>query len=357
MTESTTKQKIFIDAGIENIRVWIYDWFTENDSEILSDTIVISNNDDLRKLFRESGVMELFFNEDSSLKNGVESIYITGKLADITRKVLGLGKPVMPAAVLWSAAKSFLHQNENRKKETIGIIDLSASGYMAICIDENARLKDDLLIVNPRCGAGTGINLSRILHKLNISRNDVDGLLDDYLGERGRVKRDQVPVRSDRCGVFSSSATISDKNQGIPLDYALAITMKSEVMKPCRKIPSGIDKVYLSGGVFRWQYARNCAEDILKSNGVGEVVYDNEQSISIAGMKHLAEGIGPGNDRKQNTVRLRKPDTLFEFPSFNSLKEKYGKRGLYKRLPDPETELLSPGMIMNLPVNIGLDIG
>jgi activator of 2-hydroxyglutaryl-CoA dehydratase/predicted nucleotide-binding protein (sugar kinase/HSP70/actin superfamily) len=357
LTESTTKRKIFIDAGIENIRVWIYDRFTKNDSEILSDTLVISNNDDLRKLFRESGLIELFFNADGSLKNGIESIYITGKLADITRKVLGLGKPVLPAAVLWSAANSFLHQNENRKKETIGIIDLSASGYMVICIDENARLKDDLLIVNPRCGAGTGINLSRILHKLNISRNDVDDLLDDYLGERGREKRDQVPVRSDRCGVFSSSATISDKNQGIPLEYALAITMKSEVMKPCLKMPSGIDKVYLSGGVFRWQYARNCAEDILKSNGVGEVVYDHERSISIAGMKHLAEGIGPGKDRNQNTVRLRKPDTLFEFPSFKSLKEKYRERGLYKRLPNPEIELLSPGMIMNLPVNIGLDIG
>ena len=137
---------------------------------------------------------------------------------------------------------------------------------MTISIDKNEKLKDDPLIVNPRCGAGTGINLSRILHKLNISRNNVDRLLDDYFGEKGKVKRDQVPVRSDRCGVFSSSATISDKNQGIPLDYALAITMKSEVMKPCRKIPSGTDKVYLTGGVFRWQYARNCAEDILKTN-------------------------------------------------------------------------------------------
>ncbi len=222
MKVSTTKRKIFIDAGIENIRVWIYDWFAENDSQILTDTIVISNNDDIRKLYRETGVMEL----------GAVSIYITGKLADITKKVLGVGESIMPAAVLWSAAKSFLHQNENREKEAIGIMDLSASGYMAISIDKNEKLKDDLLIVNPRCGAGTGINMSRILHKLNISRKDVDHLLDDYLGEKGSVKRDQVPVRSDRCGVFSSSATISDKNQGIPLDYALAITMKSEVMKP-----------------------------------------------------------------------------------------------------------------------------
>ena len=59
MKASTTKREIFIDAGIENIRVWIYDWFAENDSQILTDTIVISNNDDIRKLYRETGVMEL----------------------------------------------------------------------------------------------------------------------------------------------------------------------------------------------------------------------------------------------------------------------------------------------------------
>ena len=357
MKESTTKRKIFIDAGIENIRVWIYDWFAGNDSEILSDTIAISNSDDIRKLYREAGVMELFINEENPLKNGIGSVYITGKLADITKKVLGVGESIMPGAVLWSAAKSFLHQIENREKETVGIIDLSASGYMAISIDKNEKLKDDLLIVNPRCGAGTGINMSRILHKLNISRKDVDHLLDDYLGEKGRVKRDQIPVRSDRCGVFSSSATISDKNQGIPLDYALAITLKSEVMKPCLKIPSGIDKVYLTGGVFRWQYARNCAEDILKTNGVREVFYDKEQAVSLTGMQHLVDSIGQQNFREQNRVRLRKPDTLFEYPSFKSLKEKYEEQGLYERLPIPEMELLPPGILMNLPVNIGLDIG
>jgi len=357
MKVSTTKRKIFIDAGIENIRVWIFDWFAGNDSEILTDTIAISNNDDIRKLYREAGVIELFMNAENPSKNGIGSLYITGKLADITKKVLGVGETIVPAAVLWSVAKSFMHHNENREKEAIGIIDLSASGYMAISIDKNEKLKDDLLIVNPRCGAGTGINMSRILHKLNINRKEVDHLLDDYLGEKGKEKRDQVPVRSDRCGVFSSSATISDKNQGIPLDYALAITLKSEVMKPCLKIPSGIDRVYLTGGVFRWQYARNCAEDILKANGVRDVVYDTEQSVSITGMKHLVESIGQQNFREQNTVRFRKPDTLIEYPSFQSLKDNYIKQGLYERLPNPEIELLPPGILMDLPVNIGLDIG
>jgi len=347
MKASATKRKVFIDAGIENIRVWIYDWFAGNDSEILTDTISISNNDDILKLYREAGVMEL----------GAGSVYITGKLADISKRILGAGESILPGAVLWSAAKSLLHQNGNVKKEAIGIIDLSASGYMAISIDQNGRLKDDLLIVNPRCGAGTGINLSRILHKLNISRKEVDHLLDDYLGEIGKVKRDQVPVRSDRCGVFSSSATISDKNQGIPLDYALAITLKSEVMKPCLKIPSGIHKVYLTGGVFRWQYARNCAEDILRTHGIREVVYDTEQEVILRGMQHLVDSISQQNFREQNSVRLRKPDTLFEYPSFKSLKEKYEEQGLYERLPIPDTESVPPGVLKDLPVNMGLDIG
>jgi len=347
LLERSTNRKVFIDAGIENIRVWIFDRLVDNDSAILTDSFSILNNDDIGKLFRESGVTKL----------GAGSIYITGKLADISKKVLGDGASILPGAVLWSAAKSILHQNENRETEAIGIIDLSASGYMAIGIDKNEKLKDDLLIVNPRCGAGTGINMSRILHKLNIDRNEVDILLQDYLGEKGIVKRGQVPVRSDRCGVFSSSATISDKNQGIPLDYALAITLKSEVMKPCLKIPSGIPKVYLTGGVFRWQYARNCAEDILKSNGVLEVAYDKEQTISLKGMQHLVESIGQQNFREQSEVRLRKPDTLIEYPGFTSLKKKYEEQGLYERLPAPESESLSPGSLMNRPVNMGLDIG
>jgi len=355
--EDATKRKVFIDAGIEHIHIRTYDSFIENNTETLTSNIIIPNNDDIQKLFREYGIMELFRNEGNSIGNSIEPIYITGKLSEITKKILSRGESIMPAAVLWSAAKFFLRKKENRELETIGIIDLSASGYMVICIDKNERLKENLLIVNPRCGAGTGINLSRILDKLDIDREDVDRVLVDYLGTEGKAEREQIPVRSDRCGVFSSSATISDKNQGIPLDRALAITMKSEVMKPCRKMSHGTDKVYLTGGVFRWQYARNCAEDFLKANGVKEIVYDMEQSIMMTGMKYLVESIGKDNFRKQNSVRLRKPDTLLELPSFNALKEEYKKHGLYERLPNPEIEAITPEKFMNLPVNIGLDIG
>jgi len=263
----------------------------------------------------------------------------------------------MPAAALWAAAKFLLRSEENKEIETVGIIDLSASGYMIICVDKDEQLKDDLLIVNPRCGAGTGVNLSRILEKLDVNRDYVDSLLADYLGDAGKEKREQIPIRSDRCGVFSSSATVSDKNQGIPLDYALAVTMKSEVMKPCKKMSHGADKVYLTGGVFRWQYARNCAEDILKNNGVKEIVFDKDQSTILSGMKYLVNSVGKDKFRKKNPTQLRKPDTLIELPSFKALRKRYEKEGLYERLPDTGIEAVSSEIFVELPVNVGLDIG
>jgi len=357
LKKTTTYSEIYIDAGIENIRLWIYDSFAGSKSGTLANSIIIPNNDNILKLFNESGIVGLIKNTGDQSNNNIKSIYITGKLSGITKKVLGQGKSIMPAAVMWSAAKSLFQKDENRGLENIGIIDLSASSYMIICIDKDEELKEDVLIVNPRCGAGTGINLGRILHKLNINRNDVDTLLTDYLGSKGKEKREKIPVRTDRCGVFSSSATISDKNQGIPLDHALAITMKSEVMKPCRKIPFGINKVYLTGGVFKWQYARNCAEDILEANGVKEVIYDQEQSVAITGMRYLVKKLGKNNFREQNNVQLRKPDTLLELPSFKALKEKYIKQALYERLPAPEIIIHPPERFMDLPVNIGLDIG
>jgi len=350
-------QQIFIDAGIEHINVKTYANSLENNSEILSQEITIKNNDDVRTLFKKYGVMELIEKLSASTENGNTPIYITGKLSEITHKILKQGETILPAATFWAAAKFILQKEENKNLETVGIVDLSASGYMIICVDKNEALKDDLLIVNPRCGAGTGINLSRILEKLDIDRNDVDNLLKDYLGAAGKAKREQISVRADRCGVFSSSATVSDKNQGIPLDHALAVTMKSEVLKPCSKMPYGTDKVYLTGGVFRWQYARDCAEDLLKSNGVKEIIYDKTQSVSMDGMKYLVEKIGTGNFRTQNTVQLRKSETLIELPSYKTLKEKYEKEGIYERLPDLEIDEISAEEFSNLPVNIGLDIG
>jgi activator of 2-hydroxyglutaryl-CoA dehydratase/predicted nucleotide-binding protein (sugar kinase/HSP70/actin superfamily) len=355
--QNSVKREVFIDTGIEHIRIRTYDSPPGNNSETLTYDSIIKNNGDIQKLFRESGIMDLISDKKNSLEDRNLSIYITGKLSEIAQNVLPGAESITPAAALWAATTFLLQSEENTLLETVGIIDLSASGYMVICVDKNAQLKDDLLIVNPRCGAGTGVNLSRILEKLDIDRDDVDRLLVDYLGAAGKDKREQIPVRSDRCGVFSSSATVSDKNQGIPLDYALAVTMKSEVMKPCSKMPYGVDKVYLTGGVFRWQYARNCAEDILKKNGVKEIVYNEEQSMMLMGMKYLVNSIGKENFRKKNPTQLRKPNTLIELPSFNALKEQYEKEKLYKRLPDTEVEAVSPEIFVDLPVNVGLDIG
>jgi len=349
--------RVFIDSGTEYIRV-IFSGFPPLNRFIgHTDRVVIPNNNDIQHLFQKSGVMNVMAMSNEITGQPDIPIYITGKLADISKKVLGKGEVIMPAAVLWSAARSLINNEENINVDTIGIIDLSASGYMLICVSRNGTLKNDLLIVNPRCGAGTGVNLNRILQKLDINKDDVDHIMHDYLGEAGRENRVHIPIRSDRCGVFSSSATISDKNQGIPLDHALGITMKSEVMKPCDKMYHGCEKVYLTGGVFKWRYARDCADDILKTFGVKTIVYDEIQSLSILGMQHLVNHVGDAGFRAQNPVRLRKSETLISLPAFSILKTEYENKNLYKRIPDSDFGTKTIDFNQDTPVNIGLDIG
>lgn len=344
--ETAMHKHIYIDAGIEHIHAHSYQ-STDGRLHFLTNDIVIKNNDELSTILKTPQFEQLINPDGAS-----PEIFITGKLADITRDRVG-GKSFTPSAVLWAAAK---HHMKNTDAEALSIIDLSASGYMVICIDKNGELKDDLLIVNPRCGAGTGINLNRILEKLDIGKEAVDRILNVYLDAAGEKKRQEIPTRSDRCGVFSSSATISDKNQGIPIEYALAVTLKSEVIKPCAKIPRDTHTVFLTGGVFRWQYARDCASDILKQKGVKEIVYDQFQSMNLVGMKALVESIGiehlrghydqPGKDKK-----------LFELPAFYAIQRQYEKSGLYKRLPETEFPTRPTPDIINKNVNVGLDIG
>jgi len=349
--------RVFIDSGIEHIRVNFLGFPSLDRFIGHSNRVVIPNKNNIQYLFKTSGVMDVFARSSKLTSHQDIPIYYTGKLAEITKRVLGRGEVIMPAAVLWSAARHLIHSEENKIFESIGIIDLSASGYMVICISKDGQLKDDLLIVNPRCGAGTGINLNRILQKLDIKRNDVDHIMKDYLGDVGKENRVNIPIRSDRCGVFSSSATISDKNQGIPLDHALGITMKSEVMKPCEKMPHDCEKVYLTGGVFQWQYVRDCADDILKANGVKSVAYDNNQSIGFLGMQYLVKNVSDAGFRKKDPTRLRKSETLISLPSFSKLKSEYEYKKLYKRIPDSDLSINSKDFNQDIPVNIGLDIG
>jgi activator of 2-hydroxyglutaryl-CoA dehydratase/predicted nucleotide-binding protein (sugar kinase/HSP70/actin superfamily) len=344
-------KRIVIDAGIENIHVKIVE-----DSKIKD--LTITNNDRVITLFKRQGIFDVVRDEKYPL-------YITGKLAETVQGALSRGEIILSPAALWSEAQFLMNRSDNECVDSLGIIDLSASGYMLIGIKKNGNLKDDLLVTNPRCGAGSGINLNRILEKLNIKNENVDQFLEAYLNEGGQEKRDKIKVRADRCGVFSSSATISDKNQGIPLEIALATTMKSEVLKACKKMSSGIRRVYLTGRVFNWQFMRDCAKDYLHSIGTKEIIFDKNQEILLSGVEHLIGNLGEKKFRVQEKEKLNKEKGVIEYPNFKYLKDKYEKLHLFKRLPDPaeltndiiRDKIIQRSPQKQAPLNMGLDVG
>lgn len=336
---------LFVDAGIKNIRLRA----VGPDGTVLSDRIIPSNSD-LNKLISQHRL-------EWNVASGEDArVFITGKLASTVKDNLGYGKIILPAAVFWLAARDLINLPENTTVESLAMIDLSASGYLLIGIDRSGELKDDLLLTNPRCGAGSGINLDRVLQKLSVAHDEVDELLAGYLGDEGLALREKVVVRADRCGVFASSATISDKNQGIPLDVALATTLKSEVQKACKKLPKGFQKVFLTGRVFRWQYMRDCAKDILSSLGVQEVEFDSENSRILEAMHGLVERIGSDN-LFQPDDRLVPKSRPEEYPAFQQLKSRYLANGHYLRLPDNPIHPQAATILRHHPVIIGLDVG
>ncbi len=336
---------LFIDAGIGNLRLRAYG----ADGFVLYDEVVPSNTD-LEEVNSRFHIGEFFGSGDDA------RIFITGKLAGTVKEKLGCGKVILSPAMFWLAARDLINLPENAAVDSLAMIDLSASGYLLIGIDRAGKLKDDLLLVNPRCGAGSGINLDRVLQKLAITREEVDELLSSYLGVEGRERREKVPIRADRCGVFASSATISDKNQGIPLDVALATTLKSEVLKACKKLPKGFRKVYLTGRIFRWQYARNCAEDLLREVSVQEIDFDIENTRVLESMCNLVELVGAEN-LIQPDERLILQSEPKEFPSFTELKSTYEESGHYLRLPDDPVHPDAIEIMSTRPVNMGLDVG
>lgn len=336
---------LFIDAGICNLRLRAHG----TDGLVFHDEVFPSNTD-LEEINSRFHIGEFFGSADDA------RIFITGKLAGIVREKLGCGKVILSPAMFWLAARDLINLPENAAVDSLAMIDLSASGYLLIGIDRAGKLKDDLLLVNPRCGAGSGINLDRVLQKLAITREEVDELLFAYLGEEGRERREKVPIRADRCGVFASSATISDKNQGIPLDVALATTLKSEVLKACKKLPEGFQKVYLTGRIFCWQYARNCAEDLLREISVQEIDFDMENTHVLKSMYSLVERVGAEN-LIQPDERLIPQSEPEEFPSFAELKSTYEESGHYLRLPDEPVHPDAIEIMSNRPVIIGFDVG
>ncbi len=338
--------RIYIDAGVEHIRVRCVD----QEGTVLKQLKAPSNGR-LKEIFQQ----EHLFKEDGAWKK-TPGIYITGKLAGVVRDDLGEGKIILPAAAMWAGLHGLLRREENAAVQSLAAIDLSASGYLVIGIDAEGQLKDDLLVVNPRCGAGSGVNIDRVLQKLSIAREKVDGLLQTYLGDAGKAARAKVNIRADRCGVFSSSATISDKNQGIPLEFALAVTLKSEVMKTCKKLPKGFEKVYLTGGIFSWQYARDCARDYFDELGVEAVVHDAEQSLVFDGISNLVDKVGMKNFVQQERNLLQR-GKMIEYPGFSELKSSYEAEHIYRRLPDKKVQEWTPEELESLPVMIGLDVG
>ncbi|MGA7180984.1 MAG: BadF/BadG/BcrA/BcrD ATPase family protein [Thiobacillaceae bacterium] len=336
---------IFIDAGVGFLRLRAYD----GSNGLLSDKTVPSSSD-LGDLLGTHGI-------DTFFGAGVQvPVYITGKLAALVKAKLGRGKTIMPAAASWLAARDLIHQADNKWVQSLAIIELSASGYLIVGVDRSGALKNDLLVVNPRCGAGSGVNLDRVLQKLGMARVEVDALLAGYAGEAGRQHRDLVPVRADRCGVFSSSATISDKNQGIPLDVALATTLKSEVLKACRKLPAGFDKVCLAGRVFHWSFARECAEDYLHAIGVREVVCDPDNTQILDSLHRMIERLGD-EAIAQPDIRLERQAEVEYYPSFAELKRQHEADHHYLRLPDQSVRIVTGTEMLGHAVHVGLDVG
>jgi activator of 2-hydroxyglutaryl-CoA dehydratase/predicted nucleotide-binding protein (sugar kinase/HSP70/actin superfamily) len=337
---------IFIDAGTRHLRVQA----CASDGSRLADQLLPSNCD-LQAELLASGLLD-----SDTGKDVLERVLVTGKLAAAVRERLGGGKQILPAAAFWMTAQDLIKLPENTAFDSLAIIDLSASGYLIIGIDRDGQLKNDLLLTNPRCGAGSGINLDRVLQKLDLGHEQVDELLQDYLGESGRALREQASVRVDRCGVFSTSATISDKNQGIPLSAALATTLKSEVLKTIKKLPSGFDKVILSGRIFRWQYARDCAEDYLREQNVHEIAYDPENDRVLDSLRGLVQTTG-FEEIAQPDSRLVKRAELESFPSFRELREHYEQDFSYRRLPDEPVTSCPTESLRQRRLIMALDVG
>jgi len=336
LTGSNRFEALFIDAGINTLRIAACD----GDRNILA-RWALPSHQRIDKALITIGLDNL---------SQATAVYITGKLRESVYDCIGQGEKILPAAALWAAAESLTDG------PAAAIVEISASGYTAVGVDGHGQLKAGLLAANSRCGAGSGINLERVLQKLDISPPTVDELLGRYLGAEGESERRKIHVRTDRCGVFASSATVSDKNQGIPVDFALAVTLKSEVIKACKKIPSGFTTVWLTGGVFAWKFARDCARDALRDGGIVHVCYDRNGEFPIRGLMHLEQKVGQkafvhGDHRVLPRKRLP------ALPPFSRVQEKLIRDHRYYRYADQTLEAEHTHRLKTEPVHLGLDVG
>lgn len=332
---------LYVDAGVACARLQGRDRL----GGIFQDSVIDANGNLAAAVAAELDAL-------AAVSGAGTPLYLTGKLAPMVRSAVGRGTIFSSAAAAWLSARLLVQRAGDAAPAGLALIELSASGYLVLGVDRSGSLQNDLLVVNPRCGAGSGVNLDRVLQKLGLGRDDVDRILGPYLGTAGAERRRQVTVRADRCGVFSSSATISDKNQGIPLATALAVTLKSEVLKACRRLPRGFAKVRLNGRIFRWQYARDCAADFLATLGVAEIETDPDNDAIIDALHEFVARVGPTAIGEAGArVRQRRPAS--EYPALVELHRAYEAEHRYLRLPDSRPSITLAGQ----PLLIGLDVG
>lgn len=254
-------------------------------------------------------------------------VFICGKLSQLAQNYWQTGYTVASTAALWSFLSGSCLGGDK------AVVEISASGYNLVGLNSQGRLRNDLLVSNPRCGAGTGINIDRVLEKLNMSRQDVDALLSAYLGKQGREIRKNLPVRADRCGVFATSATVSDKNQGLPLSFALASTLKSEVLKACHHVKDRYDCIWLTGGVFRWEYSREIAVDYFHTLGIDDIRFDDDQSIVTKGLLLLSQRVVNGLSGNSNSTLHAVQRS--EHPSLSSIEHELRRNHRFFRETSP----------------------
>lgn len=84
-TLTKVKTILYIDAGVEHLHLHLYRYEDGGDASLVND-ISIKNNDEIEKLFKDEGVFSLI--EKYTEESEDFKIYITGKLADITRNAI-----------------------------------------------------------------------------------------------------------------------------------------------------------------------------------------------------------------------------------------------------------------------------
>jgi activator of 2-hydroxyglutaryl-CoA dehydratase/predicted nucleotide-binding protein (sugar kinase/HSP70/actin superfamily) len=277
-------------------------------------------------------------------------IFLTGKLHNVVRQHFGRGEYFSSLAVFWSAAAA------QASDTSIAILNLSASGYCLVGVHRDGSLKDDLLVTNPRCGSGSGINLDRVLRKLSLGRDEVDVVLAEYLGATGRNARHEIPLRADRCGVFASSATISDKNQGIPIDFALATTLKSEVIKACKQLKTNFGTVWLSGGVFKWQFARECAVDYFSGIGINSIFHDSSHELVFRGLLRLGMQEIQQIGKPPQKILTEQVSAKF-YPPFSDIHRSLSEKKLFHRQKTETLCSLDVTRLQEQSLLIGIDVG